>query len=275
MLTLHSNLSDTELDNKIKELEDDKISLNLTYLATHNLNGDRKYERSIPAIDSLSLASSIKLEDLDEDLQDYYKEFFKASNKKIKDELKESKEEDILKARSIIADQIRGEWDADKGYTKAAADLAELKDIDTKEAQDMMLDIASEEHVHVGELETAYDAFDPKLFDELEDGHNEADEKAEPANALDYDITEEPVANDLDIKDEPVEEALIESVESDQIEKINDFLNRLYELRNKSIKADGEFGIGNLVFKELRNKGYLDNLKELKHQLKSKDLSLE
>lgn len=57
-------------------------------------------------------------------------------------------------------------------------------------------------------------------------------------------------------------------------EKIDEFIDNLYELRKTSIAKDGEFGLGNLVFKEFRNLGYLDNLKELKKQEKSKELSL-
>ena len=38
---------------------------------------------------------------------------------------------------------------------------------------------------------------------------------------------------------------------------------------------DGEFSLENLVFKEARNKGYLDELKDLKNKELSKELSLE
>lgn len=58
-------------------------------------------------------------------------------------------------------------------------------------------------------------------------------------------------------------------------EKINDFIEDLYDLRKESIAKGGEYGLGNLVFKEFRNLGYLDNLKGLKNKEKSKELSLE
>jgi hypothetical protein len=45
-------------------------------------------------------------------------------------------------------------------------------------------------------------------------------------------------------------------------------------MRRESIANDGEYGIGNLVFKELRNNSYLDDLKDLKNELVSADLSL-
>ena len=58
-------------------------------------------------------------------------------------------------------------------------------------------------------------------------------------------------------------------------EDIADFIESLYDLRRKSIAEEGEYGIGNLVFKEFRNRGYLDVLKTLRDELKSSELSLE
>lgn len=53
-------------------------------------------------------------------------------------------------------------------------------------------------------------------------------------------------------------------------------INDVYGLRKEGMASeDGEYSIGNLVFKEFRNRGYLDNLKELRNELKSKELSLE
>lgn len=61
-------------------------------------------------------------------------------------------------------------------------------------------------------------------------------------------------------------------VSSKDIEK---FINDLYDLRKTSIAKDGEYGLGNLVFKEFRNLGYLKTLKTLRKELKSRELSLE
>ena len=66
----------------------------------------------------------------------------------------------------------------------------------------------------------------------------------------------------LDIEDNP------------SIEAIETFIDDIYEIRTNSIAKDGEFGIGNLMFKEIRRLGYLDNLKDLKNKLISKELSL-
>lgn len=59
-----------------------------------------------------------------------------------------------------------------------------------------------------------------------------------------------------------------------KLNKIDEFLNDVYDLRSDSLAAEGEFGIDNLVFKELRNRGILDRLKELKNEIESKDYSL-
>lgn len=53
------------------------------------------------------------------------------------------------------------------------------------------------------------------------------------------------------------------------------FIETIYSLRKEGLSSEGEFSILNLVFKELRNKGYLDELKEMKNVLISQRLSLE
>lgn len=58
-------------------------------------------------------------------------------------------------------------------------------------------------------------------------------------------------------------------------EVIKDFISDLYDLRKQSITKDGEYGLGNLIFKEFRNKGYLHYLKDQRKVEKSKELSLE
>lgn len=62
--------------------------------------------------------------------------------------------------------------------------------------------------------------------------------------------------------------------ENPSLKKIDDYINELYELRKSTIQ-DGEFAEGNLIFKEIRRLGYLDDLKELKVDLTSQELSLE
>lgn len=59
---------------------------------------------------------------------------------------------------------------------------------------------------------------------------------------------------------------------SDEVEMV---INSLYLTRKYSLAQDGESGKGNLIFKEIRNSGLLDKLKERKLELRSKELSLE
>lgn len=65
----------------------------------------------------------------------------------------------------------------------------------------------------------------------------------------------------------------LEDIE-DSIRNIDTLLDELYEMRQDSIQKEGEFSIGNLVFKELRNKGFLTNLKEVKKELQTRLMSL-
>lgn len=70
-------------------------------------------------------------------------------------------------------------------------------------------------------------------------------------------------------------EELDEDLQMKKSEEISKFIEELYNLRKESIANEGEYGLGNLVFKEFRNLGYLDNLKELKNKEKSDELSLK
>lgn len=56
---------------------------------------------------------------------------------------------------------------------------------------------------------------------------------------------------------------------------IDEFIDDLYELRIKSLADEGEYSFGNLIFKELRNRGYLDQLKTLKDFVITNKLSLK
>lgn len=71
---------------------------------------------------------------------------------------------------------------------------------------------------------------------------------------------------------------LIDDIKADKLDdekKVVKMLEDIYEkLRKKGI-AKGEYSIENLAFKELRNKGYLDQLKDFRNELVSKRLSLE
>lgn len=55
---------------------------------------------------------------------------------------------------------------------------------------------------------------------------------------------------------------------------IDKYIDDLYELRATGLK-EGEYSTGNLVFKEIRNKGYLDKLKELRDIVVTNRLSIK
>lgn len=66
-----------------------------------------------------------------------------------------------------------------------------------------------------------------------------------------------------------------EGLNESKIDDIDKFIEDIYALRKESIATEGEYGKGNLIFKELRNNGYLQKLKDLKAKEQSKQLSLE
>ena len=97
-------------------------------------------------------------------------------------------------------------------------------------------------------------------------------------------VAEEIPEYDKDALDELVDKweadckDLIADIKADKLDdekKVVKMLEDIYEkLRKKGI-SKGEYSIENLAFKELRNKGYLDQLKEFRNELVSKRLSLE
>lgn len=71
---------------------------------------------------------------------------------------------------------------------------------------------------------------------------------------------------------------LIDEIKSDKLEneeKVVKMLEDIYSKLRKKGMSKGEYSIENLAFKELRNKGYLDTLKDSRNDLISKRLSLE
>jgi hypothetical protein len=58
------------------------------------------------------------------------------------------------------------------------------------------------------------------------------------------------------------------------VQSVKDLKNKIKTMRAASIAAGGEFSFENLVFKELRNRGYLDRINRYEQTLKDKELSL-
>jgi hypothetical protein len=51
-------------------------------------------------------------------------------------------------------------------------------------------------------------------------------------------------------------------------------MKKLRAARQASLDSFGEYGLENLVFKELRNSGYIDKVRDTVLQLNSRNLSL-
>lgn len=66
-----------------------------------------------------------------------------------------------------------------------------------------------------------------------------------------------------------------DALKSNNVEQINSIIDDLYVLRRNSLVSEGEFSAGNLIFKQLRNDGLLDALKEKRVELASRELSVE
>ena len=79
----------------------------------------------------------------------------------------------------------------------------------------------------------------------------------------------------IDILDTSLYKDLLTEYNSLSDDEVETFIDKLYMLRKESLAKDGEFGEGNLIFKQFRNDGYLDTLKDRMYKIKSKELSLE
>lgn len=53
------------------------------------------------------------------------------------------------------------------------------------------------------------------------------------------------------------------------------FLDTLYINRQRSLAVDGEYGVDNLIFKEFRNRGFIQEIKDIIKNGESRELSLE
>jgi hypothetical protein len=68
-----------------------------------------------------------------------------------------------------------------------------------------------------------------------------------------------------------IDKMLADKVSDDSIDVLKD---KIKKMRGDSISKEGEFAFGNLIFKELRNAGYLDKLNDYKRTSQDKFLSL-
>lgn len=88
----------------------------------------------------------------------------------------------------------------------------------------------------------------------------------EPIEIPDIDITKEYAKYERKYND---------IINSGDVEEADSLIDELYLLRKDSLATEGEYGVGNLIFKQFRNDGYLDNLKQMLVDNTAKELSLE
>lgn len=84
-------------------------------------------------------------------------------------------------------------------------------------------------------------------------------------------------APDVDLEPElsMIKKNIRNLININDIDKLNDYLDSIYLMRKDSLAINGEFGKGNLIFKQLRNEGLLSLLRDKIKDLTSKKLSLE
>ena len=68
---------------------------------------------------------------------------------------------------------------------------------------------------------------------------------------------------------------LHEEIKNENLDAVIQLITDIYEQRKEGLATGGEYSLQNLIFKEFRNRGYLDNLKELKDYIIGQELSLE
>ena len=76
---------------------------------------------------------------------------------------------------------------------------------------------------------------------------------------------------DFDIDDDlnKVRIAVEDALNSNNYDEVCQMIDWLYYQRKLSLQLDGEFSVGNLIFKAIRSEGLLDKLKEEKTRLRS------
>lgn len=86
---------------------------------------------------------------------------------------------------------------------------------------------------------------------------------------------EKQAAISIDITTSPLYNQYAQRYHDIDLKDAETLLDDLYILRKISLATEGEFGEGNLIFKQFRNEGWLDALKDMKYAYRSKELTLE
>lgn len=92
-----------------------------------------------------------------------------------------------------------------------------------------------------------------------------------------------PTKQDIDVDEEILGKKLHEYVElvkhnlnnNTNLNYLKRLRKKISDMRKESLASGGQYSIGNLIFKDLRNKGYLDKLAKLETQAYDKSMSIE
>lgn len=87
---------------------------------------------------------------------------------------------------------------------------------------------------------------------------------------IEVEIDEKAIDKGVDDLIPEIEEAL----NSNNSQDVENMIDKLYLIRKNGLSTDGEYGVGNQTFKELRNEGYIDELKDKVLELRSDELSI-
>lgn len=90
-----------------------------------------------------------------------------------------------------------------------------------------------------------------------------------------YPVKEEVPEIDVSEQVSKYNNIILEAMTSNDLDKMKSILDSIYLLRKNSLACCGEYSKGNQIFKELRNQGILEELRERIYEETSKDLSLE
>lgn len=74
---------------------------------------------------------------------------------------------------------------------------------------------------------------------------------------------------------DPIRVEIEDALNGNSSEDVIKMIDWLYYQRKLALQTQGEFSVGNLVFKAIRNEGLLDALKDKRNELRSKELTVE
>lgn len=139
-----------------------------------------------------------------------------------------------------------------------------------------------DEDTDIAKLYDAYrrlwnDKYDPTIYGHEVEIYIEPIGKRAKSNgiySIDNGWIKEPTDDMPESIDVDISNWLVRADETETEEDIDKFFEDLYHLRQESLLKDGEYSEGNQTFKNLRDEGVLDTLKERKRNLVSKSLSL-